>query len=138
VNTEADLISLCLISEHKWKDGPADSAGKREAQRIDSLRAAQDDSLWNAERARHAAELKTCSATNDVQECLLVRAGWPVARAARAADSIWTRNADRHMREVRSCARAQGPVASCLMLNYKWNARLALATEDSVRRARMR
>ena len=138
VNTQADLISLCLVTEHKWKDAPADSAGRQEAHRIDSLRTAQDDALWNSESARHNAELKTCSATSDVQECLLVRAGWPSARAARASDSIWTRNADRHAREVRSCARAQGPIASCLMLNYKWNARLALATEDSVRRARMR
>lgn len=138
INTQADLISLCLISEHAWKEGPADSAGRREAHRLDSVRTQQEDSLWNLDSERHKAALRQCNTTNDLRECLLVRFGWSEARATRASDSIWSRNADRHLREVRSCERGRNPIASCLMLNYKWNARRAMATEDSVRRARMR
>jgi hypothetical protein len=138
VNTQAELIALCLISEHDWKEGPADSAGRLEARRLDSVRTAQEEALWNADSVNHKAALKQCGAGNDPRECLLVRFGWDADRATRAADSIWARNADRHLREVRSCARGKNPIASCLMLNYKWNATRAMATEDSVRRARMR
>ena len=126
------------MTEHKWKEGEADSAGKREAFRLDSSRVAQEAAMWNSDSVRHKAALKACNATNDVRECLLVRHGWPGDRATRAADSLWSRAGDRHRREVQSCVRGRNPIGSCLMLNYKWNARLAMATEDSVRRARMR
>jgi hypothetical protein len=138
VNTQAELIALCLISEHDWKETEADSAARREAHQLDSTRTAQEDSMWNADAASHRAALKQCLTGNDVKECLLVRFGWSDARASHAADSLWMRNADAHLREVRSCARGRNPMASCLMLNYKWNARRAMAAEDSVRRARMR
>lgn len=138
VNTQAELIAVCLTSEHGWKDAEADSAARREARQLDSTRTAQEDSMWNADSADHRAALRQCGIGNDVKECLLLRFGWSDARATRAADSLWARNADRHLREVRSCARGRNPMASCLMLNYKWNAPRAMATEDSVRRARMR
>jgi hypothetical protein len=139
VNSQADLIALCLVADHKWAEAQADSAARRRAQELDSLRAVQDDSVWNADSSRHRAELRQCNrGTDDIRECLLVRAGWPDARATRTADSLWQRNAQQHGRAVRSCARGRNPIASCLMLNYKWNARRALATEDSVRRAQMR
>ena len=138
LSSDADVIAVCLMTEHKWKEGPADSAGKREASRIDSMRVAQEALLWNSDSVRHKAALKACAKTNDVRECLLVTHGWPPDRATRAADSLWARDAQTHARQIRSCARAQGPVASCLMLNYKWNAARAMATEDSVRRAKLR
>ena len=138
LSSDADVIAVCLMTEHKWKERPADSAGKREAFRIDSMRIAQEAMLWNADSERHKAALKTCAKTNDVRECLLVNHGWPADRATRAADSLWARDGQTHARQIRSCTRAQGPVASCLMLNYKWNAARAMATEDSVRRARLR
>ena len=138
LSSDADVIAVCLMTEHKWKEGPADSAGKREASRIDSMRVAQEALLWNSDSVRHKAALKACAKTNDVRECLLVTHGWPPDRATRAADSLWARDAQTHARQIRSCARAQGPVASCLMVNYKWNAARAMATEDSVRRAKLR
>ncbi len=138
LSSDADVIAVCLMTEHKWKDGPADSAGKREAFRLDSMRAAQEAAMWNSDSVRHKAALKACNATNDAKECLLVRHGWPADRAARAAESVWARDAATHGRQIRSCSRSQGPIASCLMLNYKWNAPRAMATEDSVRRARLR
>jgi len=138
VNTDAELISICLTSEHKWKLAAADSAARLEAHRLDSTRTFQENALWNADAASHTAALKKCTAGNDVKDCLLVNYGWSAERATRAADSVWSRNADRHLREVKSCTRGRDPIASCLMLNYKWNAPRAFATEDSVRRARMR
>jgi hypothetical protein len=138
VNTQADLIALCLTSEHGWKDAAADSAGRVRQRELDSTRQWQEDSMWNADSARHKAELRQCSSGDDVHECLLVRFGWGTDRAGRAADSLWARNAQRHARETRACASSRSAIASCLMLNYKWSARRALATEDSIRRARMR
>ena len=138
LSSDADIIAMCLMTEHKWKDAPADSAGKREAFRIDSMRTVQEAAMWASDSVRHKAALKACSATNDARECLLVRHGWPADRATRAADSMWARDASTHGRQIRSCSRSQGPIASCLMLNYKWNAPRAMATEDSVRRARLR
>ena len=138
LSSDADVIAVCLMTEHKWKEGPADSAGKREGFRIDSMRVAQEAAMWNSDSVRHKAALKACAKTNDARECLLVRHGWPADRATRSADSLWARDAAAHGRQIRSCSRSQGPIASCLMLNYKWNAPRAMATEDSVRRARLR
>jgi hypothetical protein len=138
VNTQAELISLCLLSEHKWKEPAADSAGKKRAHELDSTRTAQETSLWNADSAQHKAALRECTKGNDVKECLLLRFGWSQERATHTADSMWQRNASQHAREIRSCQRGRNPIASCLMLNFKWNASRALATDDSVRRAQMR
>jgi hypothetical protein len=138
VNTQAELISLCLISEHKWKDAAADSAARRRQHELDSARTAQEEALWRSDSVRHKVALRDCGKTNDMKECLLVRYGWPQDRATRTADSAWRRNAAAHIREVKSCQRGRNPVASCLMLNYKWNAARAMATEDSLRRLGLR
>jgi hypothetical protein len=138
VNTQAELISLCLLSEHKWKEHEADSAGKLRAHELDSTRTSQEAAMWNSDSVRHKAALRECGRTNDMKECLLVRYGWPSDRATRTADSAWQRNAALHGREIKSCQRGRNPVASCLMLSYKWNAQRAMATEDSLRRARAR
>jgi hypothetical protein len=138
VNTSAELIAVCLSADHKWKDREADSAGRRKAQELDSARAAQEQTLWDRDAARHTAELRECAKGSDMRECLLVRFGWGTERATRTADSVWQRNSAQHAREVRSCERGRNPVASCLMLNYKWNAQRAFAAEDSLRRAHLR
>jgi hypothetical protein len=138
VNTQAELIALCLTSDHKWKDAAADSAARLKQHELDSARTAQEAAIWNSDSARHKAALRECGKSNDMKECLLVRYGWPQDRATRTADSAWQRNAAQHAREVTSCRRGRNPVASCLMLNYKWNAQRAMATEDSLRRLRLR
>jgi hypothetical protein len=138
VNTQADLIAVCLSTEHDWDDAKADSAGKARQAELDAERQRQDDSLWNASGSQHQAAVRECGRAPDLRECLLLRYGWPEARATRTADSLWMRNADAHAREVRACVRGRNPVASCLMLNYKWNAQRAFAAEDSLRRAHVR
>lgn len=138
INTQAELIALCLTTEHKWKDAEADSAARLRQHELDSTRTAQEEAMWRSDSARHRTAVRDCTKGNDVKECLLVRYGWPQERATRTADSAWQRNAAQHGREIRSCQRGRNPVASCLMLNYKWNAARAMATEDSLRRLRLR
>lgn len=141
VNTQADLIALCLTTEFRWKDAAAAAAGKARERQLDSLRAAQADSLWRLDDARHRAEVRQCPATaGEVSECLQLRFGWPTARAVATADSLWRRDGERHRGQVRDCVRrGRGSnIGACLMLHYRWPSPRALAADDSVRRAQAR
>ena len=137
VNSQAELIALCLVSDHKWKDPAADSAGAGRAHELDSIRQFQEDSAWNVDRVQHRADIRTCSGGDVMRECLRSR-GWPDARALRTADSAWASDAGRHRDQVRRCASQRtAPIASCLVLNYRWGNDRALAVQDSIVRARL-
>jgi hypothetical protein len=137
VNSQAELIALCLVSDHNWKDSAADAAGAGRAHELDSIRQFQEDSAWNVDRVQHRADVRGCSGGDQMRECLRSR-GWPDARALRTADSLWAADAGRHRDQVRRCAgQRAAPIASCLVLNYRWSNERALATQDSVVRARL-
>jgi len=136
VNSQAELIALCLESDHKWADSAADRAGRGRAHELDSTFAWQQDSAFNVDAAQHRKDLRECSSGDVVRDCLLLR-GWPADRAGRAADSLWRKDLARHLVQARSCAtQRREPIASCLELHYRWSSRRALATQDSIQRAR--
>lgn len=136
VNTQAQLIALCLISDYGWNEADADAAAKARESQLDSARAFQMDSIWSMDAAKHREEIRRCPDAGMV-DCLILF-GWPEERAAAAAESAWRADAPRHQREVQDCVRRQrgANIASCLMLYYKWPDRRALLTNDSVQRAR--
>lgn len=138
VNSQAELIALCLEAEHDWDDTAAARVAQVRATELDSIRAWQEDSAWNSDSNKHRADIRGCSSGDRMRGCLRLR-GWPDARAARTADSLWRKDAARHLLQVRSCLnRREGPIAACLVLHYQWSNERALATQDSVRRAQMR
>lgn len=137
VNSQAELIALCLESDHKWADSAADRAGRARAHELDSTFAWQQDSAFNVDAAQHRQDIRACSSGDVVRECLMLR-GWPDDRATRAADSLWRKDLARHLVQVRSCAgQNREPIASCLVLHYRWSNPRALATQDSIQRARL-
>ncbi|MGH7646045.1 MAG: hypothetical protein ACREMR_10730 [Gemmatimonadales bacterium] len=136
VNTQAQLIALCLISDYGWNEADADAAAKVRESQLDSARTFQMDSVWSMDAAKHREEIRRCPAAGMV-DCLILF-GWPEERAAAAAESAWRAEGSRHQREVQECVRRQrgANIASCLMLYYKWPDRRALLANDSVQRAR--
>jgi hypothetical protein len=137
VNSQAELIALCLESDHKWADSAADRAGRLRAHELDSTFAWQQDSAFNVDAVQHRKDIRECSSGDVVRDCLKLR-GWPDDRAARAADSLWRKDLARHLVQVRTCAgQRREPIASCLVLHYRWSSPRALATQDSIQRARM-
>lgn len=136
-NSQAELIALCLASDHGWDDSTARGASIVRAHQLDSIRVWQEDSAWNTDSTLHRADVRGCRSGDQMRECLKLR-GWPDDRASRIADSLWNRDTARHLVQIRSCLnRREGPIAACLTLWYKWNNERALATQDSVMRARM-
>ena len=137
VNSQAELIALCLVSDHKWEDSAADRAGAGRAHELDSIRQFQEDSAWDVDRVQHRADVRGCTGGDQMRECLRSR-GWPDARALRTADSLWAADGVRHRDQVRRCASQRtAPIASCLVLNYRWSNERALAIQDSIVRARL-
>jgi len=56
----------------------------------------------------------------------------------KATDSIWNSELPKHRRELQTCvAKRDFNLSSCLTLYYKWDSDRALATADSVTRARL-
>jgi predicted small secreted protein len=138
VNTQAQLIALCLISDYGWNEADADAAAKVREHQLDSARAFQLDSIWSLDAAKHHEEWRRCSGDPQrMVECLILF-GWPEERAVAAEESAWRADAPRHQRELQDCVRRQrgANIASCLMLYYKWPDRRALLANDSVQRAR--
>jgi hypothetical protein len=126
----------CLVQLHGWDPAEARLAAGRQERASDSLKTWHEDSLWRAEADLHRRQLSQCR-SGDVTGCLLSQ-GWPEARAKAAAESLWARDASAHRRQVRDCANRRGVnPASCLMLYYQWTSPRALATADSIMRARM-
>ncbi len=137
VNTQAQLIALCLISDYGWNEADADAAAKVREHQLDSARAFQLDSIWTLDAAKHQAEMRNCQSDPRMVDCLILF-GWPEERAAAATEAQWRADAPRHQREVQDCVRRQrgANIASCLMLYYKWPDRRALLANDSLQRAR--
>ena len=76
-------------------------------------------------------------ADDQLRSCLLV-AGWPLSRVKATQDSMWNAELPTHRRELQTCiAKRDFNLSSCLTLYYKWDSERALATADSVTRARL-
>jgi len=132
---QANLIALCLITDHKWPDAEANAAGRAREREIDSTTAWQEDSLWRVDARQHRQELRQCPGRwPDMASCLLAT-GWPRERAQRTADSMWTADSAEHRRQIRSCLARErtANIAACLQLDYRWTSDRALKANDSVR-----
>ncbi len=137
---QANLIALCLITDHKWPDAEANAAGRAREREIDSTTAWQEDSLWRVEARQHRQELRQCPGRwPDMTSCLQA-AGWSRERAQRTADSIWAVDWPEHQRQIRSCLARErtANIAACLQLYYRWTSDRALKANDSVRYQRVR
>ena len=128
----------CLVSLYHWKVADAQKAANDRARELDSLKTRQEDSVWALDAPKHRRDLQTCAKTDDqLKNCLLV-AGWPLHRVLRAQDSVWTADMGKHRKELQTCmAKRDFNLSSCLTLYYKWDPDRALATADSVTRARL-
>jgi hypothetical protein len=138
ISLDAKGTTQCLVGLYHWKVGDAQNAATKRARELDSLRTRQDDSVWALGVAKHRRDLQSCQKGDDqVKSCLLV-AGWPLPRVLAAQDSMWQAELPKHRRELQTCvAKRDFNLSSCLTLYYKWDSERALATADSVTRARL-
>ncbi len=115
ISLDAKGTTQCLVQLYHWK--PA------EAQQVAATRAIELDSLKRG--------------TEQLNNCLLV-AGWPLRRVNSTTDSVWSSEMPKHRKELQTCmAKRDFNLSSCLTLYYKWDSDRALATADSVTRARL-
>jgi hypothetical protein len=128
----------CLVQLYSWKVEDARRAATARAHELDSLKTWHEDSLWALDAAKHKRDFQTCRrGTDQLNDCLLV-AGWPVGRVRATVDSIWNAELPQHRRELQACqAKRDVNLSSCLTLYYKWESDRALATADSITRARL-
>ena len=128
----------CLVSLYHWNVADAQKVADARARELDSLKTRQEDSVWALGLQKHRRDLQTCAKTDEeLKNCLLV-AGWPLHRVERAQDSVWNSDLAKHRKELQTCmAKRDFNLSSCLTLYYKWNPDRALATADSVTRARL-
>jgi len=130
--------TLCLVQLYHWRLTDAQKAASSRAHETDSIRTSQDDSVWHLSAAKHKNDLQSCQrGSEQLYSCLLV-AGWPLRRVKATSDSIWNSELPKHRRELQACmAKRDFNLSSCLTLYYKWDSERALATADSVTRARL-
>jgi hypothetical protein len=128
----------CLVGIYNWRLADAQKAATDRARELDSLRTHQDDSVWALSASKHKRDLQNCSRGDDqLRNCLLV-AGWPLKRVNATQDSVWNAELPKHRRELQTCmSKRDFNLSSCLTLYYKWDPDRALATADSVTRARL-
>jgi hypothetical protein len=138
ISLDAKGTTQCLVQLYHWKVNEATLAAQDRAVELDSLKTWHEDSIWALGAAKHRTDLKNCASGNEpVKSCLLI-AGWPLSRVRDAADSIWNAELPAHRRELQTCmAKRDFNLSSCLTLYYKWESDRALATADSVTRARL-
>jgi len=138
ISLDAKGTTQCLVQLYHWKVDEATRAAQARALELDSLKTWHEDSIWGLGVAKHRADLKNCTSRSEpVKDCLLI-AGWPLSRVRAANDSIWSANLPQHRRELQACmAKRDFNLSSCLTLYYKWDSDRALATADSVTRARL-
>jgi len=138
ISLDAKGTTQCLVQLYKWKVDDATRAAQARARELDSLKTWREDSVWALDAGKHRADLRTCtSRSGPVKDCLLI-AGWPLSRVRAATDSIWTAELPQRRRELQTCmAKRDFNLSSCLTLYYKWDSERALATADSVTRARL-
>jgi hypothetical protein len=138
ISLDSKGTTLCLVQLYKWRLPDAQKAAETRAHELDSLKTWQEDSVWGLSAAKHTRDLQTCRrGTEQLNNCLLV-AGWPIRRARHTTDSIWSAELPTHRHELQTCmAKRDFNLSSCLTLYYKWDSDRALATADSVTRARL-
>ncbi len=137
ISLDAKGTTLCLVQLYKWKLPDATRAAATRAHELDSLKTWQEDSVWNVGADKHKRDFKACRGAEQLNNCLLV-AGWPLRRVTHTTDSMWNAEVPQHRRELQACmAKRDFNLSSCLTLYYKWDSERALATADSVTRARL-
>ena len=138
ISLDAKGTTQCLVGLYHWSVADAQKTATARAHELDSLRTHQEDSVWALGSAKHRRDLQGCPRAEDqLRSCLLV-AGWPLSRVRAARDSMWNAELPTHRRELQTCmAKRDFNLSSCLTLYYKWDSERALATADSVTRARL-
>ena len=138
ISLDAKGTVQCLVALYHWNVADAQRAADSRAHELDSIKTWQEDSVWAIDAAKHRRDLQKCGETDDqVKNCLLV-SGWPLKRVNVARDSIWTSHLSAHRKELQTClSKRDFNLSSCLTLYYKWDPDRALATADSVTRARL-
>ena len=138
ISLDAKGTTQCLVQLYRWKVDEATRAAQARAHELDSLKTWQEDSVWAMSADKHRRDLHRCTGgTEPLKDCLLI-AGWPLSRVRAATDSVWNSDLPAHRRELQTCmAKRDFNLSSCLTLYYKWDSDRALATADSVTRARL-
>jgi hypothetical protein len=137
ISLDAKGTAQCLVQLYHWKVADAQKAATDRLRETDSLKTWREDSVWALDAAKHKKDLQTCTRGDELNNCLLV-AGWPVRRVKTTVDSVWAAELPKHRRELQACmAKRDVNLSSCLTLYYKWDSDRALATADSVTRARL-
>ena len=137
ISLDSKGTTLCLVQLYKWKLPDAQKAAGARAHELDSLKTWQEDSVWARGADKHKRDFQACRRGTDITSCLLV-AGWPLRRANYTTDSMWNSELPQHRKELQACmAKRDFNLSSCLTLYYKWDSDRALATADSVTRARL-
>lgn len=138
ISLDSKGTAQCLVQLYRWTIADAQTAAQARHRELDSLKQWREDSVWNLDAARHKTDLQRCRRSSDpLNNCLLV-AGWPLSRVRHTTDSLWNAELPEHRRELQACMRRREVnLSSCLTLYYKWDSERALATADSVTRARL-
>ncbi|HET8712335.1 MAG TPA: hypothetical protein VFM23_01480 [Gemmatimonadales bacterium] len=138
ISLDAKGTTQCLVQLYRWKVDDATRAAQARAQELDSLKRWRDDSVWALDAAKHKRDYQNCTRREEpLKDCLLI-AGWPLSRVRATVDSQWNAELPKHRRELQTCmAKRDFNLSSCLTLYYKWESDRALATADSVTRARL-
>ena len=138
ISLDAKGTTQCLVGLYHWKAAEAQRVAEARARELDSIKTRGEDSVWALDAAKHKRDLGKCGQTDDqVKNCLLV-SGWPLRRVEAARDSIWKSHMGEHKHELQTCmSKRDFNLSSCLTLYYKWDPDRALATADSVTRARL-
>jgi len=138
ISLDAKGTTQCLVGLYHWSVADAQKTATDRAHELDSLKTHQEDSVWALGSAKHKRDLQSCQHGDDqLRNCLLV-AGWPLSRVKATQDSMWNAELPTHRRELQTCiAKRDFNLSSCLTLYYKWDSERALATADSVTRARL-
>src|SRR2546422_1453722 len=138
ISLDAKGTTQCLVGLYRWNVADAQKTATDRAHELDTLRTHQEDSVWALGSAKHKRDLQSCQHGDDqLRSCLLV-AGWPLRRVTATQDSVWNAELPTHRHELQTCvAKRDFNLSSCLTLYYKWDSDRALATADSVTRARL-
>lgn len=138
ISLDAKGTVQCLVGLYHWSVADAQKAATDRAHELESLKTHQEDSVWALGSVKHRRDLQSCPHTDDqLRSCLLV-AGWPLSRVKATQDSTWNAALSTHRHELQTCvAKRDFNLSSCLTLYYKWDSDRALATADSVTRARL-
>lgn len=138
ISLDSKGTTQCLVQLYRWKVDEARGAAEARTRELDSIRNWQEDSVWALGADKHKRDMRNCrGGTEPLQSCLLI-AGWPLSRVRASTDSLWNSELPQHRRELQTCmSKRDFNLSSCLTLYYKWDSDRALATADSITRARL-